>query len=189
MGSILTTIFSGATHLIGGGALGVFGSLATGALNYFTGKKQLEKDIAAINAQKELAIAQANGQALIETLKIQQAATAASYEHDTKTLNIGKDITAFFSADNASARSWMGYILFMMAFGLDFIRGSLRPLMCYLLFFTAAGITVYSIQKFGADSEVLKECARYGLYTCMDAAGMVIGWYYGDRKQEKIRRK
>lgn len=186
---ILTAIFSGATHLIGGGVLGVFGSLATGFLDFLNNKKQTEKDIATINAQKELALAKANGQVLIETLKVQQAATAASYEHDTKTLNIGKDITAFFSVDNAASRSWMGYLLFLMAFGLDFIRGSLRPVMCYLLFFTTAGITIYSIREFGADSDVLKECAKYGLYTCMDAAGMVIGWYYGDRKQEKIKRK
>jgi hypothetical protein len=185
---IISAIIGGATHLIGGGALGVFGSLATGLIDSLNNKKQIEKDIAVINAQKELALASANGQVLIETLKIQQAATSASYEHDTKTLNIGKDIAAFFSSDK-DTRSWMGYLLFFLAFGLDFIRGSLRPVMCYLLFFTAAGITIYSIQKFGIESDVLKECAKYGVYTCMDCAGMVIGWYYGDRKQEKVKRK
>jgi hypothetical protein len=189
MGGILSAVLGGVGGFFKGGVLGVIGSLVTGWLDNRNKKTQVEKDIAAINASKELEIAKAKGNVLIETLKLQQAATSASYEHDTKTLNIGKDITAFFSVNNAESRSWLGYVLYLLAFGLDFIRGSLRPVMCYLLFFTAAGITIFSIRKFGIDSDVMKECAKYGVYTCMDSAGLVIGWYFGDRQQEKIKRK
>lgn len=164
MGGLLGTILSGAGHIFSGGILGGLFSIGQGVIDHLTKKKEMEKEIAAINAQKELAIAKANGDALLETLKMQNAAFSASYEHDTKVM--GKDV------------SWM-----------DSYRGTLRPNMCYLLFFTAAGITSYSIWKVGFDPIVLHECARYGLYTCMDSTAMVIGWYFGSRQMEKIKRR
>jgi hypothetical protein len=61
--------------------------------------------------------------------------------------------------------------------------------MCYLLFGTAAGITIYSIIKVGLDASVMSECAKYGVYTCMDLATIVVTWYFGSRQMEKIKRK
>lgn len=164
MGGILGTVLGGIGHVFSGGVLGVVGSIATGILDHFTKKKELEKEIAAINAQKELAIQKANGDALLETLKMQNAATSASYEHDTKMF--GKDAGA-----------------------VDIFRGTLRPIMCYLLFLTAAGITIYSIVRVGLDASVMSECAKYGVYTCMDLATIVVTWYFGSRQMEKIKRK
>lgn len=164
MGSILSAILGGASHFLGGGVLGIVGSLGGEVINYFKKKKEIEQQVAVINAQKELALAKANGDLLLETTKMQNAATTASYEHDTKAF--GKDI------------SW-----------LDTYRGSLRPNMCYLMFFTAAGITVYSITKVGLDTAVMSECAKYGVYTCMDLATMIITWYFGNRQMDKIQRR
>lgn len=189
---MIGSILGGIGGFFKGGALGVIGSLISGALASYNKKKEIEREVALVNAQIALAKANGDANAIIETIKATAASQVASYDHDSKTLNIAAGIEKFFDGDN-KVRSGIGYfvslVLFTIAFGLDFIRGSLRPFICYILTGLAAYITIYSIRKVGMDADVLRECAKYGLYTCMDMAGLVIGWYFGSRQQEKVKRK
>jgi len=193
MGGILGVVAGVAGGLFKSAFGGGIFSVVTGFLDYLNKKKQIDKDIRVIEAQTELAKVNASGAALIETLKMQASERTASYEHDTKTLNLGKDIQGFFTAADAKNRHWfvnaLFFILFLLAFMVDALRTTWRPVVGYLLIFTTAGIAIYTIRKFGIESEVLKQCTVYALYGCVDSAAFVIGWYFGDRMQEKVKRR
>jgi hypothetical protein len=167
-----------------GGVIGVAASLIQKWLANKEAKASKDKEVEIARLAVELAKATGNANALIETIKAESAMRTASYEHDTKTLDIGKGIKEFFASDGGK-RSFWGYLLFGVAFMLDFVRGSLRPAMCYIYTGLAVWVVVYGITVVGVSREVLQDCVKYGLYAAVEMAGAIVGWYFGLRQDDK----
>lgn len=189
MGGIITAIAGAVGGFFKGGVVGVAASLFQKWLANKEAKSGRDKEVEIARLAVDLAKATGNANALIETIKAEAATRTASYEHDTKTLDIGKGIQEFFTGEVKNRTFW-GYVLFGLAFMLDFIRGSLRPNMCYIYTGLAVWIVVYGITVVGVSREVLQDCVKYGLYACVELAGAIVGWYFGLRQDGKpIRSK
>lgn len=184
MGGIFATIVGAVGGFFKGGVVGVAASLIQKWLGQKETKSERDKEIEIARLAVDLAKTTGNANALIETIKAETANRAASYEHDTKTLDIGKGIQEFFTGE-VKNRSFWGYFLFILAFSLDYIRGSLRPFMCYIYTGLAVWIVVYGITVVGVSKEILQDCVKYGLYSCVELAGAIVGWYFGLRQDDK----
>jgi len=188
MGGIITAIVGGIGGFFKGGLLGMVGGLIQKYLNHKTGLKEKDKEVELARLSVELAKATGSANALVETIKANAMAMAASYEHDTKTLNIGQGIQAFFEGENKK-RSFWGYFLFIIAFGLDFIRGSLRPAMCYIYTGFSALIVWYAHTHGLISQVVIERCAEYTIIAWVEFSGMIVGWYFANRNDGKVQRK
>lgn len=158
--SIGGIISGGLASILSGGTLGVFGAIGSGILDYFKTKAQYKHQLDVISAQKELALVNANSQAVLETLKL----VSASYEHDKATYS--KDI---------------GFV--------DWYRGTLRPTVTYLLLAISIFLAIWAFKMVGLETDVVKEIAKYAVYTCLDLTALCVSWYFGARQIDKIRRK
>ena len=188
MGAIFGTIASAVGGFFKGGVFGVAASLIQKWISHKAEIKEKDKEIEIARLAVELAVQKGSADALIETIKANAAARTASYEHDSKTLNIGAGITQFFDGENKN-RSWMGYFLYMIAFGLDFIRGSLRPFMCYIYTAFSVLVVAYAYRTGLISQDVIQRCAEYTVYAWVETAGLIVGWYFGNRNDEKVKRK
>ena len=146
--------------IVSGGALGVFGAVGSGVLDYFKTKERNKQELAVIAAQKELALANANSTAVLEGLKI----LGSSYDHDKATY--GKDTGV-----------------------VDLLRGTLRPIVTYLLLGISIYLAIWASRQVTLEMDIIKEIAKYAVYTCLDLAALCISWYFGARQIDKIRRK
>ncbi len=175
-----------------GGVLGMAGQLVQKWLNNAAENKEKQKEIRLAELAVELARTQGNANAIVETLKANAAARTASYDHDSKTLNIGAGITQFFDGDNKnrSGFAWfVSLVLFVIAFTLDFIRGSLRPMMCYIYTGFAALIVVYAYHKGWITQDLIQRCTEYTVIAWVETSCTIIGWYFASRNDEKVKRK
>lgn len=188
MSGIISSVIGAVTGFFKGGVVGVAASLIQKWLANKDAKASRDKEVEIARLAVDLAKAQGNANALVETIKAEAATRTASYEHDTKTLDIGKGIQEFFTGEEKK-RSFWGYVLFGLAFMLDFIRGSLRPALCYIYTGLAVWVVIYGITIVGVSKEILQDCVKYGLYACVELAGAIVGWYFGLRQDAKIGRK
>lgn len=184
MGAIIGAV----TGFFKGGVVGIAASLIQKWINHKAEVKEKDKEIELARLAVELAKEKGSADALIETIKANAAARTASYEHDSKTLNIGAGIEKFFDGENKN-RSWWGYFLYIIAFGLDFIRGSLRPFMCYIYTGFSALVVIYAYRQGWISQEVVQRCAEYTVYAWVEVSGTIIGWYFGSRNDEKVKRR
>lgn len=192
MGGIIGAIGGALGGFFKGGVFGMAAQLVQKWLNNKSEAKEKEKEIELARLAVELAKTQGNANAIVETLKANAAAQTASYDHDSKTLNIGAGITAFFEGDNKnrSGIAWfVSLVLFSIAFMLDFIRGSLRPVMCYIYTFFAASIVFYAYRMGWISTEVIQRCSEYTIYAWVETSCTIIGWYFASRNDEKVKRK
>ena len=187
MGGIIATVVGAVGGFFKGGVVGVAASLIQKWLGNKEAKSARDKEVELARLAVDLAKATGNANALIETIKAEASMRASSYEHDSKTLGIGQGIKEFFTGE-ADNRSFWGYVLFGIAFMLDFIRGSLRPAMCYIYTGLGVWVVIHGITVVGIDRAVLQECVKYGLYAAVELAGAIVGWYFGLRQDDKIRR-
>jgi hypothetical protein len=192
MGGIIGAIGGALGGFFKGGVFGMAAQLVQKWLNNKESAKEKEKEIELARLAVKLAETQGNANAIVETLKANAAAQTASYDHDSKNLNIGAGITAFFDGDNKnrSGFAWfVALVLFAIAFALDFIRGSLRPFMCYIYTGFAAAIVWYAYRMGWISQEVIQRCAEYTIYAWVETSGAIIGWYFASRNDEKVKRK
>jgi hypothetical protein len=188
MGAIIGTIGSAIGGFFKGGVVGIAASLIQKWINHRAEIKEKDKEIELARLAVQLAKEKGNADAIVATIQANSAAMAASYEHDTKTLNIGAGIEKFFDGENKNRSIW-GYVLYMIAFGLDFIRGSLRPFMCYIYTLFSAAIVIFAYDKGWIAIDVIQRCAEYTVYTWVEISAAIIGWYFGNRNDEKVKRK
>lgn len=161
LGSISGILSKGLGSILSGGALGVFGAIGSGYLEYKKTQEANKHQLAVISAQKDLALAQGQNTVLLETIKLM----GASYENDKEAYTS----TKLFSVD--------GY------------RGTLRPNITYLLVGLAIFLAVWAFRRVGLEVEVVKEIARYAVYTCLDLSALCVSWYFGSRQIDKINRR
>lgn len=158
IGSILS---KGLGSILSGGALGAAGAIASGYLDFKKTQEANKQQLAVLNAQKELSIANGNNTVLLETIKLM----GASYENDKETYT------------NTKLLSVDGY------------RGTLRPNVTYLLVGLSIVIAIWAFKRAGLEVDVVKDIARYSVYACLDLAALCVSWWFGGRQIEKRRRK
>lgn len=161
--SLLTTVLTGVTSVATGGALGVFGSLASGVVDIFKTKESNKQQLAVIAAQRDVAIAQGNSAASLEMIKL----IGGSYENDKATyIN-----TKFLSVDG--------------------LRGTFRPLICWALFALSCWITWYSLTIETFPAEVWLQIGQFAVCLCLNLMATCVSWWFGSRQQAQmaLRRK
>lgn len=192
MGSIIGAIGGALGGFFKGGVFGMAAQLVQKWLNNKSDAKEKEKEVELARLAVELAKTTGNANAIVETLKANAAAQTASYDHDSRKLDIGAGITAFFAGDNKNLSNFAWFvslILFSIAFMLDFIRGSVRPFMCYIYTGFAAVLVWYAYRMGWLTPEVIQRCAEYTVYAWVETAGTIVGWYFASRNDEKVKRK
>lgn len=157
--NIGSMVAGGVASLLSGGALGVFGAVGSGVLDYFKTKERNKQELAVISAQKDLILAQADSATLLETIKMM----GASYENDKATY-VGA-----------------GFV--------DTVRGLLRPAVTVYLVAITTGLAVWAFRRVGLEQAVVAEIAKFAVYTCLDLTGLCVAWYFGARQIDKVRRK
>lgn len=145
--------------IVSGGTLGVGGAIGSAVLDFFKTKENNKHQLAVLTAQKDLALANANSATLLETIKMM----GASYEHDKA--------------------AYTGPLSFV-----DLLRGTLRPIVTYLLLGVSVFLTWWAFERVGVGDEVIREVAKYGIYTCLDLTALCVSWYFGARQIEKTNR-
>ena len=147
------------THFLSGGALGVFGAIGSGVLDFFKTKEANKQELAVLAARQQIAATEATSQAGLEALKL----IGASYAQD--------------AAAYTGELSWV-----------DMLRGSLRPIVTYFLLAVSTCLAFWAFQRVVLEIGVVTEIAKYAVFTCLDLTSMCISWYFGARQIDKINR-
>lgn len=144
------------TSLLGGGFLGVFGSIGSGVLNFFKQKQDHAHELAVLKQQTETAIAVGGNQITLEAYKAFQS----SYESDKATYA------------NAGI--------------VDTIRGLVRPVVTIYLVLVASVLAGWSFSKVGIGSILTESVVEHAVKAIYDFTGMALGFYFGSRSLEKF---
>lgn len=157
--NIASMLSGGLANIFSGGALGVIGAIGSGYLDLQKTKESNKQELAIMEANRQFAITQAGSAVALEAEK----RVAASYQQDT--------------AAYTGELSWV-----------DALRGSLRPIVTYLLLGVSIYLALWAFARVSLDQVVISEIAKFSVFTCLDLATMCVAWYFGARQIDKINR-
>lgn len=155
-------LLKGVAGITGGGVVGAVAALATGYLDIKKKEADHKHELAMLQAQREMVLAQGQNAVALEKSR----STVASYENDKA--NYGDGLFGKLA---------------------DFIRAIQRPGITDWLLLLSTVIVVYALWRMPLPPSVWEDIARVGVYTCLDLTAFCISWWFGSRQIEKIGRK